>query len=107
MKRDCTLGTITTPSPHKPKGVCFFDGMMYCGQLDQWYLIDQCILLALYKFQQRNELISFQMRIKFMELLKLKKFHFKIRWYIVVTGFYGINWPLQSFYLVCHFIKKW
>jgi hypothetical protein len=58
-----------TPSPHKPTGVCFFDGMMYCGQLDQWYLIDLCILLALYEFQQRNELISFQISIKLMELL--------------------------------------
>lgn len=53
------LGPLQHHLPINLRRVCFFDGMMYCGQLDQWYLIDHCILLALYKFQQRNELISF------------------------------------------------
>jgi hypothetical protein len=63
------LGPLQHHLPTNLKRVHFFAGMMYCSQLVQRYLIDRCNLLTLYKFQQRDELISFSLKFKFMELI--------------------------------------
>jgi hypothetical protein len=57
------VGPFQHHLPMKLRRASFFDGMMYNCQLVQWYLIDRRNLLSLYKFQQRNELISFLISI--------------------------------------------